>query len=167
MFFPACIGFAEMPHKVSRSPVGNGRNTVSRVLFRRRELTEPHWVLGQTRWVLQKTRWVRSGTQIIGWEELTEFAPRNSVRPEKLTELSVTVLSEPYSARFQTWVHQNRASLFASDFYRRRGYRRELRSKDQFYAFSSQKKSRFASDFLRRGNRASWGPKIGQCQTPP
>ena len=32
------------------------RNTVSRVLFRRRELTEPHWVLQQTRWVLQKTR---------------------------------------------------------------------------------------------------------------
>ena len=26
--------------------LGNGRNTVSRVLFRRRKLTEPHWVLG-------------------------------------------------------------------------------------------------------------------------
>ena len=54
-FFPACIGFAEMPHKVSR------------------------------------------------WPECTKI----------------------------------RASLFASDFYRRRGYRRELRSKDQFYASSS------------------------------
>ena len=62
--------------------LGNGRNTVSRVLFRRRELTEPHWVLQQTRRVLRKTRWVRFGTQIIGWEELTE------IRAElKVTEL--------------------------------------------------------------------------------
>ena len=69
--------------------IGNGRNTVSRVQFQRRELTEPHWVLGQTRWVLRKTRWVRFATQIIGWEELTEFAPRNSVRAKKLTEFGV------------------------------------------------------------------------------
>ena len=69
--------------------LGNGRNTVSRVLFRRRELTEPHWVLGQTRWVLRKTHWVRVCTQIIDWEELTEFAPRNSVRAKKLTEFGV------------------------------------------------------------------------------
>ena len=48
-----------------------------------------HWVLRQTRWVLRKTRWVRFNTQIIGWEELTEFAPRNSVSPEKLTEFGV------------------------------------------------------------------------------
>ena len=53
-----------------------------RVLFRRRELTEPHWVLRQTRWVLRQTRWVRVCTQRIGWEELSEFAPRNSVSPE-------------------------------------------------------------------------------------
>ena len=38
-----------------------------------------------------------------------------------------------------------------------RGYRREFRSEDHFYPFSSQKKSRFVSDFLRRRNRASWG----------
>ena len=69
--------------------LGNGRSTVSRVLFRRRELTEPHWVLGQTRWVLRKTRWVRLCTQIIGWEELTDFSPRNSVRAKKLTEFGV------------------------------------------------------------------------------
>ena len=56
-------------------------------------------------------------------------------------------------------MHQNRASPFASDFYRRRGYRRRFRSEDHFYPFSSQKKSRFASDFLRGGNRASWGLK--------
>ena len=48
-----------------------------------------HWVLRQTRWVLRQTRWVRVHTQIIGWEELTEFAPRNSVSPEKLTEFGV------------------------------------------------------------------------------
>ena len=48
-----------------------------------------HWVLRQTRWVLRKTRWVCFGTQIIGWEELTEFAPRNSVRPKRLTEFGV------------------------------------------------------------------------------
>ena len=39
----------------SSSPVGSRRNTVSRVLFRRKELTEPHWVvLQQARWVLRK-----------------------------------------------------------------------------------------------------------------
>ena len=48
-----------------------------------------HWVLRKTRWVLSKTRWVRFGTKIIGWEELTEFAPRNSVRAKKLTEFGV------------------------------------------------------------------------------
>ena len=74
---------------LSPPQLGNGRNTVSSALFRRRELTEPHWVLRQTRWVLLQTRWVRVYTQIIGWEELTGVAPRNSVSPEKLTELSV------------------------------------------------------------------------------
>ena len=47
------------------------------------------WALGHTRWVLRKTRWVRVYTQIIGWEELTQFAPRNSVSPKKLTEFGV------------------------------------------------------------------------------
>ena len=69
----------------------------SRVLFRRRGLTEPHWVLGQTQWVLRQTRWVRFCTQCHrkGWEELTvcELAPRNpgrnSVSPKKLTEFGV------------------------------------------------------------------------------
>ena len=59
-------------------------------------------------------------------------------------------------------MHQNRASLFASDFYRRRGYRKEFRSEGHFYPFSSQEESRFASDFLRRGNRASWGLKTSR-----
>ena len=56
-------------------------------------------------------------------------------------------------------MHQNRASPFASDFYRRRGYRREFRSEGHFYPFSWQKTSQFASDVLCRGNRASWGLK--------
>ena len=92
----------------------NGRNTVSRVLFRRRELTEPHRVLGQTRWVLQKTRWARFGTQIIGWEELTEFSPQKSVRANKthwarcLKPYSV----KPYSARFRC----TRFSIFRGCF---------------------------------------------------
>ena len=36
-------------------------------------------------------------------------------------------------------MHQNRASPFASDFYRRRGYRREFRSEDHFYRFHRRK----------------------------
>ena len=82
-------GFLCPPNAWISMRIGNGRNTVSRVLFQRKELTEPHWVLRQTRWVLRKTRWVRFRTQIIGWEELTEFAPRNSVSPQKLTEFGV------------------------------------------------------------------------------
>ena len=39
--------------------VGNGRNTVSRVLFWQKERT--HWILRQTRGVLRQTRWVRFG----------------------------------------------------------------------------------------------------------
>ena len=57
------------------------------------------------------------------------------------------------------WVHQNRASPFASDFRRRLRYRREFRSGNQIWPSKSQRKSPFASDFLRRGNRASWGLK--------
>ena len=48
-----------------------------------------HWVLRQTRWVLPETGWVHICTQIIGWKGLTEFAPRNSVSPKKLTEFGV------------------------------------------------------------------------------
>ena len=42
-------------------------------------------------------------------------------------------------AALWAWVHQNRASPFASDFCRRRGYRRAFRSEDHFCPFSSQK----------------------------
>ena len=44
----------------------------------------------RTHWVsFVKTRWVPFGTQRIGWEELTEFSSRNSVRAKKLTEFGV------------------------------------------------------------------------------
>ena len=81
--------------QASSTILGNGRNTVSRVLSRRRELTEPHWVLRQTQWVLRKTRWVRFGTQIIGWEELTELSPGTQWGQKiSLSSAFETVLSE-------------------------------------------------------------------------
>ena len=46
---------------------------------------------------VKKTRWVRFVTQIIGWEELTEFSPRNSVRAKKLTEFGVWNRARPVS----------------------------------------------------------------------
>ena len=51
--------------------MGNGQNTVSRVLFRRRELTEFCGKLGEF------------------CEKLGEFAHPNSVSPKKLTEFGV------------------------------------------------------------------------------
>ena len=58
----------------------------SRVLLRKRELTELCGKLGEFR---RKARWGRSGLQIKGWEELTELSPRNSTRSKKLTEFGV------------------------------------------------------------------------------
>ena len=49
--------FEESPKHSSM--LGNGRNTVSRVLFRRRELTEPHWVFGANL-VSSAKNWVSS-----------------------------------------------------------------------------------------------------------
>ena len=85
-------------------PLGNGRSTVSRVLFQRRELTEPHWVLGQTRWVLRKkTRWVRFAPQGTHWA-----LSQDSVRANKRTDLK-PYSPKPYSARLRSLllsVHQ-------------------------------------------------------------
>ena len=81
-----------------------------RVLFRRRELTEPHWVLGQTRWVLRKnsvssrlhrnnrpkaTHWARS-------PELSEPRKTHWARCLKLYS------PKPYSARF--WLKKSRGA---------------------------------------------------------
>ena len=56
---------------------------------RRKNCVESTGSEERAHWVLRETRWVRLGTKIIGWEELTELSPRNSVRTKKLTELSV------------------------------------------------------------------------------
>ena len=73
--------------------LGNGRNTVSRILFRKRELTEPHWFWGQTQWVLRKTWRACFDRQIAGWGELTELSPRNSVAKKP------SVFLKPYSPK--------------------------------------------------------------------
>ena len=54
-----------------------------------------------------------------------------------------------------SWVHQNRASPFASDFHRRLGYHRDSRNGNQFCLFESQRDSPFASDFWSQGDRTS------------
>ena len=69
--------------QLKRLSLRNGRNTVSRVLFRKSELAE-FW---KSRWVLRKTRWVCCRTQRTGWEELTEVFPQILVSAKKLTEL--------------------------------------------------------------------------------
>ena len=118
-FTPTTIGNDHHGHKCldpQKSEVWAYRYVVAiaaRMLYRKRAelcfesiLSEerPHWVLWGTRralrkkrWVLRKrTRWVRFGTQIIGWEELAEFSPRNSVRAN--TE---PYSPKPFSAHFQ------------------------------------------------------------------
>ena len=51
--------------------------------------------------------------------------------------------------------HRRSLAIFTAD----RGIAGNSATRIIFYPVSSQKKSRFASDFLRRGNRASWGLK--------
>ena len=46
---------------------------------------QTHWVLHQTHWGWE-TQWVLFGTQIGGWEELTELSAWSSVRAKKLIE---------------------------------------------------------------------------------
>ena len=72
--------------------LGNGRNTYCFESSVRRERTEPHWALRQTRWVLPKTRWVRFGIQIMTNNRLR--VAHWALSPElgegqKLTELGV------------------------------------------------------------------------------
>ena len=102
LVFQACILFWGVSY---------GRHTVSRVLFRRRELTEPHWVWGQTRWVLRETRRVRlhtnnrlRGTHWVLSPELGEGKKTHRVRC--LNSCS----PKPYSAclRFQDTWHSNK-----------------------------------------------------------
>ena len=92
------------------------------------------------------------------WMCRSGFYQKNEMPSSEIHLYSITLLL----GGILGWVHQNPASPFASDFYCGRGYRRELRSEDHFYPFSSQKKSLFASDFLRSGNRASFGQDFYQ-----
>ena len=82
--------------------MGNGRNTVSRVLFRRRELTEFCGKLGE---FCEKLGELCVRTQIISRKELTEFAPRNSVSPEKTHWVWCLkpYSPKPYSARLRPY----------------------------------------------------------------
>ena len=90
--------------------LGNGRNTVSRVLFRKREFTEFWGKLGEFCTKLgefgTKTRWVRFGTQLIGWEELTEFRSPELSEPQKKNWVRCLkpFSPKPYSARFRRLV---------------------------------------------------------------
>ena len=61
--------------------------TVSRVLFRKRQLTEFRGKLGG--FCDKLGEFAKFGTPIIGWKELTELAAWNSVRAKKLTEFGV------------------------------------------------------------------------------
>ena len=89
--------------------LGNGRTTVSRVLFRKRDLTEFCSKLGE---FCEKLSEFAFGTQIIGREELTEFSPQSSVRAKKnsLSSVFQTVLPEtvfgpsPEHTKFRAWL---------------------------------------------------------------
>ena len=73
--------------------IGNGRSTVLRALFRKRELTEFCGNLGE----FCKKNSVSSliCTQVIGREELTELSPQNSARAKNpLSSAFETALSE-------------------------------------------------------------------------
>ena len=61
-----------------------GRGDVSEL--RKRVLTE---FCGKLGGLCKKLGEFRFGTQIVGWEELTEFSPQNLVRAKQLTELGV------------------------------------------------------------------------------
>ena len=86
--------------------LGNERNTVSRVLFRRRELTEVHWVALQARWVLRKTRWVRFGAQrrnSLSSLPGARWAPKNSMSLVFEAVLPETVFG-PFPTNSQSFV---------------------------------------------------------------
>ena len=67
--------------------------------------------------------------------------------------LSVQTIS--FSSECTKIAHRRSLAIFTAD----EGIARNSAARTIFTPFSSQKESRFASDFLRRGNRASWGLK--------
>ena len=75
----------------------------------------------------------------IDWNLLLTAAAsrgdRPSMTPLVATCLQVSLAAEGLRVLISAWVHQNRASPFASDFYRRRGYRKEFRNEDHILPF--------------------------------
>ena len=77
---------------LNKHTLGNGRNTVSRVLFRKREVTLGK--LGEFCERLGEFAFAHTH-MLIGGEELAELSPRNSVRAtSSLSSVFETVLSE-------------------------------------------------------------------------
>ena len=103
-------------HEMKNLKVGNGRNTVSRVLFRKRELTEFCGKLG--RFCEELGEFV--DPQIKGRKELTEFAPRNSVRGKSsLSSVFEAALSETVFGpflKFESHLFLKSASWTLPDF---------------------------------------------------
>ena len=92
---------------------------------------------------------------LLRFSTLTHNRDHTPLRCQILYTPTPTSLKVP----FWGWVHQNRASPFASAFRRRLRYRREFRNGNQICPFQSQRTWEFASDLRRRGNRTSWGLK--------
>ena len=67
--------------------MGNGQNTVARVLFRKRELIEFCGKLGEFCEKPGEFTLADTHTQATDRKELTEPSPWNSVRARRLTEL--------------------------------------------------------------------------------
>ena len=80
------------------------------------------------------------------------------------------MFSKSFGMRSWSWSSSFSFPIFTAD----EGISQGIPQRGPFLSikFSSQKKSRFASDFLRRGNRASWGLKksrdcLGSCKKAP
>ena len=110
--FMLCSGqpYCDRIKGITATLLGNGRNTVSRVLFRRRELTEFWGKLGEF--------WGKLGEFGLhtnkGWEELTDW---NSVSPKKLTEFGVCVLPETVFGPFITYERRRTFIFLNSDLF--------------------------------------------------
>ena len=76
------------PSKTSVITQTGGKNRVPQIC-RPSETSKRHLKRQQPWNDAKKTRWVCIGTQIIGWEELTELCPQNSMRAKNLTRLGV------------------------------------------------------------------------------
>ena len=97
--------------------------------------TPPENIRTQKVWV-----WVRFSC-LISTSSTTRWFKKNGALA---TELLCTKIA-----------HRRSLAIFAAD----EGIAGNSAARTFFYPFYSQKKSRFASDFPRRGNRASWGLK--------